>query len=101
MNPNAGKPVNPLSDLENVVAAAQQAAAAAQTPKGQFEEQFGSGVTPLDPSIKTVDGLLAKGPQTVEAVVPAKQTPAEKLKQQIAASVNAFLEEVTKEKIPA
>lgn len=126
MNPNTGEPVNPppspnpLADLEDVVAAAQQEVAARavsiQTSAEEFKAQFGSGVTPpvteipsssepsvasLDPSINTVDDLLVKGPQVVEAVAPPEQTPAEKLKKQISDSVDAFLEEVTKEKITA
>ena len=120
---------NPLSDLEKVVEAAQEAAATvpqtptpgttpAETPAKQFEKQFGSGITPpvaeevselkpedsadvpvapLDPNINTVDDLLAKGPQTVEA----EKTPADKLKKEIADSVEAFLAEVTKkEEVP-
>ncbi len=114
--PSVGAPsTNPLSNLEEVVAAAQQAAAAAAVqnpppaPAEQFTAQFGSAgttppavetpadasVAPLNPNIKTVDDLLAKGPQTVEAVAPAEKTPADKLKEQISASIDAFLADVT------
>lgn len=141
-----------ISRVEDLVAAAQQEAAAvaqaptpAQTPaENDFAKQFGGVTSPVEPtsattppaesnvadpmgqalaglgtpsnvqpaveplsseepvakldeSIKTMDDLLAKGPQTAEA----EQTPAEKLKQQIAASVDAFLDEVTKEKVSA
>jgi hypothetical protein len=62
----------------------------------------------LNPNINTVDDLLKGGQQITtdsvppaEAVAPAEETPADKLKKQIAASVNAFLEEVTKEKTAA
>lgn len=118
MDPNAGEPVKPggttpdISRVEGLVAAAQQEAAAAQTPKVQFENQFGSLVAPhavestpdidtvlasletsqqtqppsaegqdstsvasLDPSIKTVDNLLAKGPQVVESQSEVKLPP--------------------------
>ena len=113
------QPVNTdpsLANLEGVVAAAQQAAAAspvpqtpAETPEGQFMNQFGSGpetppvaevpvsVAPLDPSINTVDDLLARGPQTAES----KKTPAEELKEDVSVAVEKFLEEVTKEKVAA
>ena len=60
------------------------------------EDSIGIPVAPLDSSINTVDDLLAQGPQTVEAVAPPEKTPAEKLKQQIADSIDAFLEEVVK-----
>ena len=124
----ANNAVSPLGNLEGVVPVAKPEVAATQptapvqapkeTPKVQFENQFGSGpatppvaevpeikqedskeapVAQLDPSIKTVDDLLTKGPQVVEV----EQTPAEKLKQEIAATIDAFLEEVTKEKTAA
>ena len=122
-----------ISRVENLVAAAQQEAAAASPltqSREQFQNQFGpqtpapveqpvadpmaaaleslgtqtapteitpaETVAPLDSSINTVDDLLAQGPQTVEAVAPPEKTPAEKLKQQIADSIDAFLEEVVK-----
>lgn len=112
-NPNAGEPVNPngtvssepagssvnpLSNLESVVAAAQQAAAAQQTPKAQFENQFGSGATPPVAEVPA-DAPIAQSPQVVETVAP-EQTPAEKLKKQIAVSIDAFLEEAAREKTP-
>lgn len=133
--PVVDRPLNAdsLDKLEGVVAAAKLEAGAVQptapiqaleeTPKGQFENQFGSGpasppvaevpelnptdlketsVAQLDPSTKAVDDLLAKGPQvvenpnpTVEAVAPAEKTPADILKEKIAANIDAFLEEVT------
>lgn len=104
--PSAVTPTAAEPNVEGVVAAAQEAAAA-QTPKRQFENQFGWGivspvtkapVVPLDPGINIVLDPFAKEPQVVEAVAPAEQTPAEKLKKQIEDSVNTFLEEVTKEK---
>ena len=63
----------------------------------------------LDPSINTIDDLLKKGPQVVEnpppaveAAVVSEQTPADKLKEQIADAVDAFLlNEVTKDKVTA
>lgn len=157
VNPGGGVAESPLatqnpaaspdiSRVEDLVAAAQQAAAA-QAPKDQFVNQFGSGsvtppvaesdssvaepapdlmatalanlestlpetaqkpegpqstlVSPLDPSINTVDDLLAKGPQVVEAVASPEETPAEKLKQEISDKIDAFLEETAKEKTPA
>jgi len=111
-------PSDPLANLQNVVDAARKdvASAAPQAPTEEtsqkaFQNQFGSGATPpvaelkpedstnpsvvqLDPSIETVDDLLAKGPQTVEVSAPAEKTPADILKEQIAASVDAFLEKV-------
>lgn len=135
---NTGTPLNPLDKLESVVVAAQEAAA--QTPEGQFNNQFGEPTTPpvaepvpgldtalanlestpaafdaappaetpsssvasLDPNINTVADLLAKGPQVVEAVAPAEKSPADKLKEQVAASIDEFLAKVTtKEEITA
>ena len=109
MNPNAGEPGNQgstqggvavadkpisaspplaspdISRVEDLVTAAQQEAVAAQTtPKAQFENQFGSGVTPpaaeapiapLDPNINTVGDLLAQGPQVVEQQSEVKLPP--------------------------
>lgn len=125
MDPNAAKPDNPnivnpgleppvtnvssdpLSNLQNVVDAAKQAAAV-QTPQGQFMDQFGSGpATPPIVDNATVPGLidtalanLGTPPEQTQPVVETlpqpelEQTPAEKLKQQISDSVDAFLEEV-------
>lgn len=53
VNPQA--PSSDISRVEDLVAAAQEAAAA-QTPKGQFEDQFGSGpATP--PVAESASGL--------------------------------------------
>lgn len=105
---------NPLDKLEGAVAAAQ--AAAAQTPKGQFENQFGLGsatptvAEPAPPAGGTsvpqppTDNLAPKQTQPVVETLAQRepeQTPAEKLKQQIADSVDAFLEEVIKERVAA
>lgn len=113
MNPNGSDDVVAAAKLE-AAASAAPLQTPAETPKGQFENQFGSGVTPpvaetpsssiaqLDPSIKTVDDLLTKGPQvienpnpTVEAVAPAEKTPADILKERIAANIDTFLKEIT------
>lgn len=85
VEPNVGSSDPPLANLQSVVDAAREAVAAqvaaplqtpAETPQKEFQAQFGSGVTPpvaevpvaqLDPSIKTVNDLLAKGPQVVES----------------------------------
>lgn len=91
LNHSLGAPVAPvehstgssdasLTNLQNVVAAAREAAQSTvpvQTPEENFQNQFGSGpatppvaevpVAPLDPSINTVNDLLAKGPQVVES----------------------------------
>ena len=99
-------PSNPLAGLEGVVAAAKEAAAAQTTPKAQFENQFGSP-QPTTPSVTDIANLGTPPPldtstpqsepiQPVETLTQPEpeQTPAEKLKEQIANSVNAFLEEV-------
>jgi len=102
---------------EAVVSAAPQSPTE-ETPQKAFQDQFGSGAMPtvtelkpedstdtsvgqVDPGINTVDDLLAKEPQVVEnpnpaveAVAPAEKTPADILKEQIAASVDVFLEKV-------
>lgn len=116
VEPSSGvsNPTNPLANLEGVVAAAKLEAAAAQaepvqvpaeTQEGQFVNQFGSGLTPPVaevPTLKPEDSQeapvtsLDPGPEpAAEAAAPEEKTPAEKLKEQIAASVDAFLEEVT------
>lgn len=78
-----------------------QAISSLETPS----DQSSSPVAQLDPNIKTVDDLLTKGPQVVDSTgvetTPGQETPAEKLKKKIADSVDAFLEEVTKEKVSA
>lgn len=116
VEPNVEVSSNPLGKLEDVVAAAKLEAAPrttatgqtpAETPKGQFLDQFGSGhATPATPTTvesapDLIDTALANVGDTPPAETPQQpeQTPAEKLKQQIADSVNAFLEEVAKEKI--
>lgn len=88
MNPNAGEPVNPgggvfvadkpvspvgqspigvappqtlspdISRVEDLVKAAQEAVVA-QTPKGQFENQFGSGVGTSSPASESAPDLMA------------------------------------------
>ncbi len=87
--PQVNTGTNPLSGLENAVADLQ---------KNQFTNQFGSPqVAQLDPSINTVNDLLAQGPQVVEV----EKTPADELKDKISAAVDNFLEQVTKEKVAA
>lgn len=127
---NVGVSSNPLAGLEDVVKAAKEAAAVqttppveptAQTPKDQFASQFGEAVPPVEPMATTppvtepASGLmdtalsnLATLQQTqaqpvVETLAQPEpeQTPAEKLRKEIADSVDAFFKEVAKEQAPA
>lgn len=113
---------NPLDKLEDVVAAAKLEAGAVQpttpiqaleeTPKGQFENQFGSGpdTSPVAESAPgLIDTTLANlgstpppaGENVSANIQPAletpkhlEQTPADKLRQKISANIDAFLGEV-------
>lgn len=58
------------------------------------KDQDGTSVAPLVPGIDTIKDLLDKGPQV-------EQTPGDKLRQKISADIDAFLEEVTKDKVAA
>jgi hypothetical protein len=99
--------VNPLDKLEGVVVAAKlEAAQSAQTPTGQFMDQFGSVDTAppavgessvADALVKDqTDGTVSSPPD--EVAPQPEQTPADILKEKIAGNIDAFLEEVTKEK---
>lgn len=98
-------PSGPAPDLDATLANLEPAPPVVENPS--------SAVAPLDPDINTVGDLLQKGPQVVENPSPAtatetiavaektpEQTPADKLRQKIAKDVDAFLEEVTKDKVP-
>lgn len=120
---------NPLDKPGNVDTAVKLEAAA-QTPTEQFKNQFGSGPANPPTAESNVPDLMNQALANLETTSPAvgatapqpstdnlapeqtqpaetlaqpdpEQTPGEKLKQQIAASVDAFLEEVTKEKVAA
>lgn len=124
MNPNAGEPVNPggaavavgeqpvnnpptnpLADLEGVVAAAQEAAqatppvqASAETPQGQFVDQFGSG--PATPPVAEVPTNVPVAPLdsgTIEAV-PPPEDPQATFVQEVRNAVKK-LEEATKKEV--
>lgn len=111
-----------LGSLEKAVNDAQKEEAAT-SPIDQFKAQFGdpvgsvpspvteSPVSATDPILSDIKQPLSKpsveAPKdtsgdsytpTAEAALKAEKTPAEKLKKEISDSVNAFLEEVTKEK---
>lgn len=58
------------------------------------KDQDSTHVAPLVSGIDTIKDLLDKGPQV-------EQTPGDKLRQKISADIDAFLEEVTKEKAAA
>jgi len=116
MDPNAGEPVNPINPVSGVVPEPNMSsdlnalqklvnAAKEQVPtdsQNAFVKQFGPQEPPKA-EVPSVDQQVPSDiPQTVaEIVSQPEQTPAEKLKQQISDSVDAFLEEVTKEKVAA
>ena len=95
-----------LSDLQNLVNAAKE-----QVPtnsQSAFVKQFGpaEGANPVSqPTSDLNAGLDSSSPVSVQVEEKPEpsvaETPAEKLKEQIAASIDTFLVEVTKEKIPA
>ena len=81
--PPAATPVTTEPGLEGVVAAAQEAAAqpttpvqAAETPEGQFVNQFGSGVT--QPVVETPSSIMpntdSNTPPAVDMSVPQPST---------------------------
>ena len=97
---NAGPDTHALSDLEKLVNAAKEQV---PDPQSAFMQQFGPKEPPTA-EVPSVDQQVVASdiPQTVAEIVPQpEQTPAEKLKQQISGSVDAFLAEVTKEKVTA
>lgn len=97
--------VNPLSGLEDAIAATKAAAQTTETPAAsptdQFNVQFGSGTTPPAPAVDTTAPTtqpdLGVSP-VAEAVAQPEQNPAEELKQKISDDVDTFLAEEVKEK---
>lgn len=105
MNPNVGEPVNPsgvsdkpisvpppattpdISRVENLVAAAQQEAAAVQAagtlpgqapvegPKKDFENQFGSGVGTPPPASEPAPDLMAAALEGLGTQTPPAENP--------------------------